>query len=210
MSFKSTGVTNLLLHVDSSDKNHNFSGVNVWSSKSTSLSNSQRESVRLLMTTSTTSSISTLLSLIITTLSNQTSGDTHSLTYSLLLWLTTLGLPRLCQDPPQLAQHRVLDGVLPGVLQLLGQHRVLLPAEPLPDLQGVGDRRLRGGQDLPHTPAQRRRVPPESGGHHRGGLPREGPGCGRRENQGTFFWFWRKNQWPGWWSSSDNVNSPNA
>lgn len=114
---------------------------------------------------------------------------THSLTYSLLLWLTTLGLPRLCQDPPQLAQHRVLDGVLPGVLQLLGQHRVLLPAEPLPDLQGVGDRRLRGGQDLPHTPAQRRRVPPESGGHHRGGLPREGPGCGRRENQGTFFLF---------------------
>lgn len=137
------------------------------------------------MTSSTTSYISTLWSLIITTLSNQTSGDTHLLTNSLLLWLKKLGPPGLCQDPAQLGRHRVPDGVLPGVLQLPGQHRVLLPAEPLPDLQGAGHRRLRGGKDLPHTPAQRRRVPPESGGHHRGGLSREGAGCGRRENQGT-------------------------
>lgn len=114
----------------------------------------------------------------------------HALTHPRLLWLTQRGAAAQSGSGSSSARaslHRASHGVLPGVLQLSGQHRVLLPAGPLPDLQSAGDRGLRGGQDLPHTPAQRRRLPPQSGGHHRGGLPREGPGSGRRENQGTFY-----------------------
>lgn len=74
-----------------------------------------------------------------------------------------------------------LHGIFSGVFRLFGQ-QLLLNAEPLPDVQGGGDRGLRGGKDLPHTPPVRRRVSTEGGGHHRRGLPRETVGCGWREH----------------------------
>lgn len=76
-----------------------------------------------------------------------------------------------------------VNGVLSGVLQLSGQR--VLAADSLQDLQGAGDRRLRRGEDLPHAPTLRRRVPQQGGGHHRGGLPRETAGRRRGEAEGN-------------------------
>lgn len=62
-------------------------------------------------------------------------------------------------------------GVVAGVLQLSREYFLL--NQPVSDLQGARDRRLRSGEDVPDAPAVRRRIPQQSGGHHRRGLPRE-------------------------------------